>query len=143
MNEPEQIQELGAAFVSAWDANDVDAIVASGGGAGFGFRTRDVRLLDYQDPSVDQRAFLQMWFDSLDYYRIVDFDSDVRIEGDTAIESGTFTEEFQQTGEQPERVRVRSTAVYRRQGSTWERLWDHRDAQEFTSDGVYVKRPVS
>jgi ketosteroid isomerase-like protein len=135
----EQLRAIGKASRDAWNQHDVDAILATGQGEGFGFRAREARLADAWGPQP--KAALQAWFDSLKYYRIVDPVEDVRVDHDTGITWGFFTEEFQHSGAPAERVRVRFTNVLQRDGDGWRLIWSHRDAQVFDEDGSYQRRP--
>lgn len=137
-------EQLAARFrldFEAWNEWDVDRIVAqsdgAGGGLGFGFRSRDVRPAASVD---DARAFLQAWFGSLERYRIEDIDVGCAVDGDIATVWGFFTEDFMHHGENPERVRVRFSGVLHHRESGWRTVWNHRDIQEFTAEGAYVKK---
>lgn len=126
----------------AWNDHDVDRIFDEAGDAalfGFGFREQSVRA---NRPVAQQREGLKAWFGSLDWYRIEDIDVNCSVDGDIATVWGFFTEDFRQTGQDPERVRVRSSAVLRRLGDSWQQVWSHRDAQEFAEDGFYIRQPL-
>jgi hypothetical protein len=134
----EKLRAIGNASRDAWNQHDVDAILATGKGEGFGFRTREARLASAGGPQPNDA--LRAWFDSLEYYRIVDATEDVRVDQDTGITWGFFTEEFQHVGVPAERVRVRFTNVWQRDGVGWRLIWSHRDAQDFEEDGSYQRR---
>ena len=85
---------------------------------------------------------LQAFFDSVDFYEISDVDWHGSIDGDTAIESGSFIESFQHKGRSAERVRVRFTEVSVRRDGEWKHIWAHRDAQQFDEQGSYIPQPV-
>lgn len=137
--------DVVAQYVSgfeAWNAHDADRIFdESGDGAlfGFGFRDRDVRA----GRTVEQqRQGLKAWFGSFDWYRIDDIDVHCSVDGDIATVWGFFTEDYQHKGQDPERVRVRSSAVLHRLDGGWQQIWSHRDAQEFAEDGSYIRKPI-
>lgn len=134
----ELVERMRASF-EPWNAGDIDAIVAGGTADGFGFRTRDARLGFDEDAT---RAMLTAWYDSLERYRIEDVEADARVDGDTAVVFGSFTEDFRHRGGPPERVRVRYSHVFRRADDDWTLVWQHRDVQDFADDGFYVPRPV-
>ena len=139
MTDEEQITARFTSSLEAWNAWDIERIIeqsdGAGGGLGFGFRTRDVRPAG----SVDEaRADLEAWFGSLERYRIEDFEINSVVNGDIATVWSFFTEDFKHHGENPERVRVRASAVLHRSQGDWRTVWNHRDIQEFTEDGLYL-----
>lgn len=138
MAEADDLLSWWHASIDHWNAGDIEAVVADGTIDGFGFRSRDARV--GLTPEV-QGAVLQGWYDSLERYRIKDVDVDCRIDGDTTVLYGFFTEDFQHAGGPPERLRVRFTHVLTRRDGGWEVVWQHRDIQEFT-DGFYVPQPA-
>jgi hypothetical protein len=78
---------------------------------------------------------------SLYRYRIEDIDVNCDVQGDIATVRGFYTEDFQHHGADLERVRVRYSMVLQRDADHWQIVWNHRDIQEFTDEGVYVKKP--
>lgn len=138
----ELVAQIKSGF-DAWSAHDVDRILAesdgAGGGLGFGFRTKGVRV---GGTAEEERQLLTAWFGSLEHYRVEDVDMDCSTDGDIATVWGFFTEDFAHIGQDPERVRVRFSMVLRRQGGQWLPVWNHRDIQEFADDGFYVRKPI-
>ena len=143
MSDHDQIVAQVKSVFEAWSAHDVDRILeesgGAGGGLGFGFRTRDARVGGTVE---EQRQGLTAWFGSLDRYRIDDIDVNSSVDDDLATVWGFFTEDFAHTGQDPERVRVRYSMVFRRVGDRWHPVWNHRDIQEFAEDGFYIRKPV-
>jgi hypothetical protein len=143
MTDEEQIIADTRAGFEAWSAWDIDLIIARSGGVGaglgFGFRTREFRA---PAPADELRAGLEAWFGSLDRYRIDDVEVHCAVEGDLATVWGFYTEDFQHRGEAPERVRARFSMVRQRRHGGWQIVWNHRDIQEFTAEGGYIKKPV-
>jgi hypothetical protein len=143
MSDEEQLMARVRAGFDAWSRHDIDSIVGASGvgaGLGFGFRTRDMRPAP---PLEDQRAGLEAWFGSLGRYRIEDLETNCSIDGDIATVWGFYTEDFQHHDGFPERVRVRYSMVFARRDGDWQSVWNHRDIQDFSDDGLYVKRPAS
>jgi hypothetical protein len=143
MSDHDQVVAHVKSSFEAWSAHDVERILeesgGAGGGLGFGFRTRDARV---GRTVVEQRQGLTAWFGSLDRYRIDDIDVNCSVDDDLATVWGFFTEDFAHTGQEPERVRVRYSVVYRRAGNQWQPVWNHRDIQEFAEDGFYIRKPL-
>jgi ketosteroid isomerase-like protein len=143
MTDEEQIIAETRSGFEAWSAWDIDQIIArssgAGAGLGFGFRTRDMRAVD----SVDaQRVGLEAWFGTLERYTIEDIDVNCIVNGDIATVWGFYTEDFKHRGEDPEHVRVRYSMVRHQRDGDWQVVWNHRDIQEFTDDGFYIKKPI-
>ena len=143
MTDEEQIIADTRAGFDSWSAWDIDQIIVRSGGVGaglgFGFRTREFRAAASTD---ELRASLTAWFGTLDRYTIDDVEVQCAVNGDLATAWGFYTEDFQHRGEEPERVRARFSMVRQRRNGAWQIVWNHRDIQEFTSDGVYIKKPV-
>jgi hypothetical protein len=143
MSEEEQLAARVRAGLMAYDRWDIDSIVGVhgvGAGLGFGFRTRDVRPVL---PTDVQRAGLKAWFGSLDRYKVEDVETNCSVDGDIATVWGFYTEDFQHHGGDPERVRARYSMVFHRRDGDWQIVWNHRDIQDFSDDGRYLKRPPS
>jgi hypothetical protein len=134
MTDKEQVLALFERSRLAWERHDVDALIAIGEGAGFGWRARDARL-PLSDTSPERRDALKAVLDAYVYSRFVDVDADVTVDGDTAIIWGFFIEEFQREGQEPEVVRVRFTRLARKRDGEWTYVWGHRDTQPFDDDG--------
>jgi hypothetical protein len=140
--EDEIIASIKAGFEpwSAWDINEIlDGSGGVGGGLGFGFRTRDVRV---GGTAEQERARLEAWYDSLEHYRIEDVEANCAVNGDIATIWGFYTEDFKHKGQDSERVRVRYSMVQQRQNGRWQFVWNHRDIQDFTNEGFYVSQPI-
>ena len=139
ITDEDALRGMIAASSAAWIARDAEALTTSGSSLhGYGYRVRDART---PDPDA-HRAALSVALASYDYFRIVDHDVNVRIDGDTAIVWGSFTEEFQNSGLPPEVVRVRFSNTAVKRNGEWRFIWSHRDAQDFNDDGRYVPCPV-
>ena len=129
MTEEEQVLALFERSRAAWEARDVDTMIAMNDGAGFGWRARDARTRLVDSP--ERRKALETALATYEYARVVDVDVQVQVDGDTAILWGFFTEEFQHKDREPETVRVRFTRVARKRDGEWTYAWGHRDAQPF------------
>jgi hypothetical protein len=138
VTDEEQLRALLRRVSAAWVNQDVDALTTEGGSLrGYGYRVRDARL-PAPDPMAG-RTTLAAAFQTYEYFRIVDEHVNVLVDGDAAIVWGFFTEEFQNTDQPPEVVRVRfSNAAVKRDGD-WKFIWGHRDAQVFDDTGRYVR----
>lgn len=124
-----------------WIRADLGAIMDRAIGAGFGYRTRAARLPWAEQ--TDGRGRLQAWYDSLEYIRLIPGDTNVLVDGDVAIVYGTFTEEFQHKGGDPQIITVRFSNTAARRDGEWVFVWAHRDATPFDHEGRYVRRSAS
>jgi ketosteroid isomerase-like protein len=136
---PQAVEQHERAVFAAWNANDVARLVAldATGGRGFGYRTRDVRAFSSDDAAA---AGLRAWYASMVYFRLELDEIHTAATGDTATAWGSFTEQFQVKGRDPEIVRVRFTDVWKRDDTGWHLLIYHRDSQPFDEKGRYVPR---
>jgi ketosteroid isomerase-like protein len=134
---PLAVEQHERAVFAAWNANDVARLVAldATGGRGFGYRTRDARVFSSEDAAA---AGLRAWYASMVYFRLELNEIHTAVTGDTGTAWGSFTEQFQVKGRDPESVRVRFTDVWQRDESGWHLLIYHRDSQSFDEKGRYV-----
>ena len=103
---------------------------------GFGYRTGAARSPESFTPAFAE--LLHRWFDTLEYYRLIPGETKIEIEGNIALVWGFHFEDFKHKGRPPEKVRVRTSATYRRdENGKWHELLAHRDIQKFR-DGKYV-----
>jgi ketosteroid isomerase-like protein len=131
----EEIAEAVRAWLAAYDTHDVEALVAMEAGSfGFGFRSFTAR----REGRV-ARDILERFFATVDYYRAVPEDFETSVRGDLGMAWGTFVEEFQHKGQQPERALVRFSNVMTKGPEGWRVLLYHRDIQPFTEEGLYPK----
>ena len=97
------------------------------GGVGYGFRTFQAR-----EGTPDS-------IPSMEYWRVTLNELHTSVVGDVGLAWGVHTEEFRETGQPPETIRVRFTNTLRWNGQGWENLLYHRDAQVFGDDEKYLK----
>ena len=87
------------------------------------------------------REALNSFFASLDYYRIDVNEIATRIDGDTAVAWGFWTEDFKEKNRSLEKVRVRFTFTLKYDRNGWRTLLYHRDAQKFDDKDAYLRAP--
>ncbi len=121
----------------AWNRADLDSI-KGGQLGGFGFRTKAVRTHNNLADDV-RRQRLEAWFDKMEHYEIEVEDLQVSVVSDIGLAWGFHVEDFQVKGRPPERIRVRFSGTYRRaEDGQWQKLFFHRDIQDFDENGRYL-----
>lgn len=75
----------------------------------------------------------------MEYLRHIDTELNTWSERDIGLAWGYFTEEFQHKGQPPEKVRIRFTSTYKKEGEKWRLLMFHKDIQPFNEEGFYPK----
>lgn len=139
MIQNEEIARLWRKEKEAWDSKDIDGIIeAIQGSCGYGFRGRDWRGSSYHTEE-NLRPLADKWLISMEYLRHEDEVLNTWSDDEVGIAWGSYTEEFKHVGMPPERVKIRFTSTYRRDGEIWALMMTHKDAQQFTPDGTYVK----
>lgn len=135
-----EVEARTRASFAAWNSGDPARIVAASGmgGVGFGYRTEAARPAPSPEALL---AVIEAFFASMEYFRIVGEEIHTAVDGDVGLAWGTFTEQFQVRGREPEEVRVRFTSTVRKGPDGWRQLLAHRDVQRFV-DGRYVPVPV-
>jgi hypothetical protein len=106
----------------------VRASLAAYPGIGFGWRTRNPRVGESREHQLET---IRPFFASVEYYRITDEEIHTAVDGDVGLAWGFFTEDFQVRGRAPERIRVRFTTAFKREGDGLRQVLFHRDAQLF------------
>ena len=140
MIQNEEIARLWRKEKEVWDLKDVDGIVqAIQGSCGFGIRGRDWRDFSYHTEE-NLRQLAEPFLVKMEYLRHVDIDLNTWSENDIGIAWGFYTEEFKHVGEPQDKVRIRFTSTYRRDGDNWSLVMSHKDMQPFNEDGTYVKK---
>jgi hypothetical protein len=136
------VEQHERAVFAAWNANDATRLVAldATGGRGFGYRTRDARAFSNDEDAVSE---LRAWYASMVYFRLELDQIHTAVTDDIGTAWGSFTEEFQVKGRNPETVRVRFTDVWKRDDTGWHLMIYHRDSQRFDEKGRYAPRPRS
>jgi hypothetical protein len=115
---PSDVEQQVRASLAAWNAGDLDRIVDTPGlsnnpGIGFGWRTRNPRVGESREHQLET---IRPFFASVEYYRITDEEIHTAVDGDVGLAWGFFTEDFQVRGRAPERIRVRFTTAFKREG---------------------------
>jgi hypothetical protein len=130
---PSDVEQQVRASLAAWNAGDLDRIVDTPGlsnnpGTGFGWRTRDPRVGESRE---HQLQTIRPFFASVEYYRITEEEIHTAVDGGVGLAWGFFTEDFHVRGRAPEKIRVRFTTVFKREGGSLRQILFHRDAQSF------------
>lgn len=130
---PSDVEQQVRASLAAWNAGDLDRIVDTPGlsnndGIGFGWRTKDPRVGESREYQLET---IRPFFATVEYYRITDEEIHTAVDGDVGLAWGFFTEDFQVRGRAPEKIRVRFTTVFKREGGRLRQILFHRDAQSF------------
>ena len=135
----EAVAEAVRGWCGAWHTRDLKAILAFETRAGgFGFRP----LARRDHAAIGEAAYLEMvqrFFSQMAYYRLELEDLQTSVAGEIGLAWGTYVEEFQEKGQQPERARVRFSKVLTKGTSGWQVLLYHRDIQPFNEDGRYPR----
>src|SRR5262249_27457560 len=122
--------------IAAYDSHDVERTVKADPAAiGFGYRELNARPAD---TSAAYSNAIKAFFARKDYYRIRLDDIQTDVDGNIGLAWGFYTEDFEQKGRKPEKVRVRFTFTYKYDQGTWRTLLYHRDIQKFDDKGRYV-----
>jgi ketosteroid isomerase-like protein len=128
------------AFVAAWASNDPEVIVRVDPPAnGFGFR--DLQPRQAERPLPAYKDALKAFFATKDYYRVELNELHTEVNGDVGLAWGFWTEEFNDKGQDPEKVRVRFTMTLKYDSNSWRTLLFHRDIQKFDERGRYLRDP--
>lgn len=139
MIQNDEIAQLWRKEKEAWDSKDVNGIIkAIQGSCGFGYRGRDWRSSTYHTEE-NLKPLADKWLESMEYLRHIDEDLNTWSDDEVGLAWGSYTEEFKHVGEAPERVSIRFTSTYRRDGDSWSLKMTHKDAQPFNPDGTYIK----
>jgi ketosteroid isomerase-like protein len=137
---PSDVEQQVRASLAAWNAGDLDRIVDTPGlsnndGIGFGWRTKDPRVGESREYQLET---IRPFFATVEYYRITDEEIHTAVDGDVGLAWGFFTEDFQVRGRAPEKIRVRFTTVFKREGGRLRQILFHRDAQSFDDQSNYI-----
>ena len=129
-------------FIRAYDEADINAIAKYrlAFEPGFGFRTFASRAIALKPLSEHQlKELMEPFFKQMEYYNLWIEEIHVEVHENVGIAWGTHIEEFQITGEEPTKIRVRfSQSVMRNSDGEIHTLLCHRDIQEFDEDGKYI-----
>jgi ketosteroid isomerase-like protein len=135
----EELQNHMNTEIEAWNNRDIDKI-SGGWSVGFGFRTIAPRGVKPANTEM-MRSMLKKWFDTLEHYKVILLpeESNIMIDGDIGLVWGFHIEEVKHKGRPAERIKVRSSATYRRnKDGVWHQLLGHRDIQRFQDNGFYI-----
>ncbi|MES2649284.1 MAG: hypothetical protein V4717_20565 [Bacteroidota bacterium] len=124
--------------IESYNSLNVDSIIAGGFTGfenGFGWRTRPPRPPLSREVAA---SFLQNWLDGMTLYKIHVDQIYTKLEGNTGLAWGHFTEEFQLKEGQRQVIRVRFTITSIYDKSGWRTVLAHRDIQKFDPGGNYV-----
>ena len=135
----DEIREILKKQTEGWNSADIETINSDSISVGFGFRSLVPRTSAGRTAEVD-RKILQLFFNSLESYKIIPGERNIVIDGNIALVWGSHVEEIKHVGQPSERVNVRGTATYKRNSDgTWKALLSHRDIQKFDENGQYVR----
>ncbi len=136
-----EIEDLIRQEIHGWDSHDMEAVSAINAEAiGFGFRARASR--DHKTLGKDLLQQLKGWIQAHEYYHVALEELNTSAKGDTGFAWGFHIEDFQMKGQAPEKVRVRFSVVYKKEGGQCKVVFYHRDAQPFDDSGDYVKESI-
>jgi ketosteroid isomerase-like protein len=136
----EDVAAAVRAWCTAWHTRDMQTIMGMEARAvGFGFRPLAWRNHLGHTYAEGRDRSLEQFFGQKVSYSLVLEELQTAVEGDVGLAWGVLLEQWQDTGQPPERARVRFSKVLTQGEHGWQVLLYHRDIQPFADDGRYPK----
>ena len=119
----ESLKSTEARRLAALNARDVETVVEIEGGAvGFGWASTVSR----KNEPVSFKSRLERWFGTMEHFEIELKDVDYRVFGNTGLVIGTLVRKESPLEGEPVTRRLRYSATYVREGTSWRMVQYHR-----------------